>query len=164
MKRYNDTDPGALYTDCYEYVLWCTMTKCPHLTKEEAEDIVSNAFCELTLKGMQNIQNWVWAARCRGQWNYHTQYLRFKKVGLLQDFHDLDRTTEPFTVEVFRVGSLLKRKDAKRSFALWAKGYNRAEIAQFLGIGRRSATTMIYRLRKTAKQALRADIKYYHEK
>lgn len=163
MKRTKETDPGKLYSDNYEYVIGCLMARCPHLRREDAEDIASGAFLEILQKNeaVCCIQNWIWLAKMRAFWHYHTIHERFEPQGLLLDFPSTICFSEPSQVETFRLHSLLKRKDARRSFSLWLQGYNRAEIHKILGYNKGAATTMVYRLRKRAKQYLKRDVELY---
>lgn len=163
MKNYKDTDPAHLYRDCWDYVVSCTMANCHHLSLEEAEDITSNAFTDLYLKGKTNIQNWVWKAKMLGRSDYETRYARYSNN--LASVNLLDtRVKEPEFFEVFKLRSLLVRKDAKECFDLIMKGYNRAEIAKKMDRTKVGVTVMIYRLRKRAKIYLQNDIILYHRK
>ena len=164
MKRTNETDPGKLYSDNYEYVIGCLMARCPHLRREDAEDMASGAFLEILQKKESVvccIQNWIWCAKMRAFWHYHTIYERYEPQGLLLDFPTTSCFSEPSQVETFQLSSLLKRKDARRCFSLWNQGYNRAEIHKILGYHKVAVTTMVYRLRKRAKQYLKRDVELY---
>ena len=88
MKKTKETDPGKLYSDNYEYVIGCLMARCPHLRREDAEDIASGAFLEILQKNeaVCCIQNWIWLAKMRAFWHYHTIYERFEPQGLPLDF------------------------------------------------------------------------------
>lgn len=162
MKRTKEQDPGKLYSNNYDKVIGCLMARCPHLRREDAEDIASGAFLELLQKNESvcNIQNWIWLAKMRAFWHYHTIYERYEPQGILMDFPTAV-CTEPSQVETFQLRSLLKRRDARRCFSLWLQGYNRAEIQKILGYHKVAVTTMVYRLRKRAKQYLERDIELY---
>lgn len=160
MKRYNTTDPAALYSECWEYVVECTMKNCPHLRREEAEDISSQAFTELMQKGKTNIQNWAWTAKMRGLWDYKTQHMRYKPSGTMYDIRG-GGVVMPDSCEVFHPGQLLVRKDAKAAFSLMMQGYNRAEVAEQLYRHPISVTKMMERLRNRCKEYLKSDIKIY---
>lgn len=144
------------------------MARCPHLRREDAEDMASNAFLEILQKNeaVCNIQNWIWLAKMRAIWHYHTRYERYEPQGLLLDFPSTTCISEPFQVETFQLISLLKRKDARNArrclcFSLWLQGYNRAEIHKILGYNKHSVTMMVYGLRKRAKQYLKRDVELY---
>ena len=161
MKKYRDTNPIHLYRDCWEYVVACTMANCRHLSRQEAEDITSQAFLELYTKDKANIQNWVWTAKMRGRWNYVTGHARYKHIGTSAALPDV-RLSDPEFFEVFNLKSLLIRKDAKACFDLIMKGYNSTEIAETLNRTTQGVKTMIYRLRKQAKTYLQRDIEMYN--
>lgn len=139
------------------------MARCPHLRREDAEDMASGALLEILQKNeaVCCIQNWIWTAKMRAFWHYHTIHERFEPQGLLLDFPSTICFSEPFQVETFQLHSLLKRKDARRCFSLWLQGYNRAEIHKILGCCKGAVTTMVYRLRKRAKQYLKRDVELY---
>lgn len=160
MKKYRDTNPIHLYRDCWEYVVACTMANCRHLSRQEAEDITSQAFMELFNKDKANIQNWVWTAKMRGRCDYVTRHARYKNVGTSAALPDVRLSDSEF-FEVFNLKSLLIRKDAKACFDLIMKGYNSTEIAETLNRTTQGVKTMIYRLRKKAKKYLANDIKLY---
>lgn len=162
MKKYRDTNPIHLYRDCWEYVVACTMANCRHLSRQEAEDITSQAFMELFTKDKANIQNWVWTAKMRGRWDYVSRHARYKNVGTSADLPDVRLSDSEF-FEVFNLKSLLIRKDAKLCFDLIMKGYNSTEIAETLNRTPQGVKTMIYRLRKQAKKYLANDIKLYSQ-
>ena len=163
MKKYLSTDPGKLYLDCWEYVVACTMANCRHLSRQDAEDMTSQAFLELYAAGKTNIQNWVWLSKMRGRWDYIRHYSRYQNKADLLDYQDLF-FNDSVNIEVFRLKSLLVRKDAKACFDIWSKGYNRVEVAKILGYFPPSVTTMVCRLRKGAKRALKRDIDIYNGK
>lgn len=160
MKKFNDNDPASLYRDCWEYVVACTMANCPHLSREEAEDITSNAFVELYLKRKTNIQNWVWTAKMRGRWDFKTRNARYNHVGISANLPDT-RVAELEFFEVFKLRSLLVRKDAKACYDLAMNGYTSAEIAEILHRRKHGVAFMFYRLRKQAKKYIANDIKLY---
>lgn len=160
MKRCRSTDPATLYRECWEYVVACTMGNCPHLRREDAEDMTSQAFCELLQNGHTNLQNWVWTAKMRGRWHYQTQYMRYEPSGCMYDLRD-SRVTMPDRCEVFHPGQLLRRKDAKAAFALMMQGYNRAEVAETLHRHPVGVTVMMKRLRNQCKEYLKRDIEIY---
>lgn len=163
MKRCIDTDPARLYAKCYEYVVACTMDNCQHLSRMDAEDMASQAFCELLANGLINLQNWIWTAKMRGRWHYQTQYKRYKPCGTLCDISD-HRTAMPDICEVFQPGQILRRKSAKAAYALMMKGYNRSEVAEELHRHPVGVTKMMERLRNQCKQYLRRDIEIYQGK
>ena len=163
MKRFKSTAPSELYAECWEYVVACTMGNCPHIQREDAEDMTSQAFLELLTKGRTNLQNWVWAAKMRGRWHYKTQHLRYAPSGTLYDMIDR-RCTMPDRCEIFHPVQLLRRKDAKAAFALMMKGYNRAEVAEELHRHPVGVTKMMERLRNQCKDYLRKDIAIYQGK
>lgn len=163
MKRCLITDPAALYTECYEYVVDCAKCNSPHLRREEAEDITSQSFFELLMKRATNLQNWVWMVKMRGRGHYKTQCLRYKPSGTIEDMRD-ERVTMPDNFEVFHPIQLLRRKDAKAAFSLMMKGYNRAEVAEELHRHPIGVTKMMERLRNRCKLYLRIDIEIYQGK
>lgn len=160
MKKCLIIDPAKLYEECWEYVVSCTMSNCVHLSREDAEDITSQAFLELMHNGKTNIQNWIWLSKMRGRMDYEKHFKRTQNVGLLSDIPECVEYKESY--EVFKISSLLVRKDAKECLSLWLKGYNRTEIAKILKRHPVSVTTMIYRLRNQARNYLQKDIKIYH--
>ena len=161
MKKYYNNDPACLYRDCYEYVVACTMANCPHLTREWAEDITSDAFVSIYTKRVANIQNWIWKAKMMGFLDFSTRISRYSNDGISSTLPD-GRFEKPAFFEVFKPRELLVRKDAKACYDYMMKGYNRAEIAKALGRTKQGVTTMIYRLRKQVKIYLADDIKLYH--
>ncbi len=124
--------------------------------------MTSQAFVELYLKGKANVQNWVWSAKMRGRWDYTTRHARYNYVGTSANLPDA-RVTEPVFFEVFKLRSLLIRKDAKACFDLMIKGYNSHEVAKSLNRTKQGVKTMIYRLRKIAKTYLANDIRLYQK-
>lgn len=161
MKKGKETNPTNLYRDCWEKVVACTMANCNHLSRQGAEDIASQAFLELYLKDKVNIQNWIWLAKMRGRWDYATHNTRYKFVGLSGSLPDYE-IASPEYFEVFKLKSLLIRKDAKACYDLIMKGYTSPEIAEMLNRTKQSVKTMIYRLRKQARIYLDNDIKIYN--
>lgn len=161
MKKYRDIDPANIYRDCWEYVVSCTMANCKHLSRQGAEDIASQAFLELYLKDKVNIQNWIWLAKMRGRWDYATYNTRHNFTGTSASLPD-SRVTGPEYFEVFKLKSLLIRKDAKECFDLIINGYTSQEIAEKLNRTTQGVNTMIYRLRKQARIYLDKDIKIYN--
>lgn len=160
MKQCRDTDPATLYRKCWKYVVACTMASCPHLRRDDAEDMTSQAFYELMVNGKTNLQNWIWMAKKRGRMHYHRQYLRYQPSGSLADMID-SRASQPDGCEVFHPVQLLKRKDAKAAFALMMQGWNRAEVAKQLNRHPVGVTKMMERLRNKCKQYLEKDIAIY---
>lgn len=160
MKRCNSTDPATLYSKCWEYVVACTMGNCPHIRREDAEDMTSQAFLELLQNGYLALGNWVWTAKMRGRWHYNRQYMRYEPKGTTYDMPDR-LATQPDRCEVFHPGQLLKRKDSKAAFALMMKGYNRSEVADELHCSAIGVTNIIFRLRNKCRQYLRQDIAIY---
>lgn len=88
--------------------------------------------------------------------------LRYKHKGLLSDFDTETSFVPPDNAEVFRLESLLIRKDAKRALSLWLRGYNSEEIAKILGHHKRSIYRLTHQLRKKARKALENDIRIYN--
>lgn len=160
MKRCNTTDPATIYSKCWEYVVACTMANCPHLCREDAEDMTSQAFYELLQNGCVALGNWVWTAKMRGRWHYKTQHMRYEPKGTMYDMPDC-LATQPDRCEVFHPGQLLRRKDAKAAFTLMMKGYNRREVADELHRHPVGVTKMMERLRNKCRQYLRQDIAIY---
>lgn len=97
----------------------------------------------------------------RGRWDYATYNKRHKFTGTSASLPD-SRVTNPEYFEVFKLKSLLIRKDAKECFDLIINGYTSQEIAEKLNRTTQGVKTMIYRLRKQARIYLDNDIKIYN--
>ena len=163
MKRCKTNDPATLYSECWEYVVACTMGNCSHLCREDAEDMTSQAFYELLQNGHMALDNWVWTAKMRGRWHYKTQHMRYMPNGTMYDMPDR-LAIQPDRFEVFHPIQLLRRKDAKAAFSLMMKGYNRREVADELHRHPIGVTKMMERLRNRCKLYLRIDIEIYQGK
>jgi hypothetical protein len=142
------------------------MAACPHICREDAEDVVSQAFLYLYQRQGRatHLALWIWKAKCDARWHYTSRYLKNINKGLMSDLEPYAEYALPDNMEVFHIGSLLVRKDARSCLNLWLAGYNRAEIAKYLNRTRQSVTTLTSRLRKKAKKHLENDIKIYHNK
>lgn len=163
MRTTKNTDPATLYRDFYAYVVNCTMAGTRHLSRECAEDIVSDAFLRLVQRNGESVYlgSWIWASRKASFTHYHRS-LRYANESRIRDLNPEANYVSSERIEVFRLDSLIKRKDAKRCFYLWRLGYNRAEIAETLGYHKQSVSTNIFRLRKQAKRCLENDIRIYN--
>lgn len=161
MKRYKDTEPANLYRDCWEYVVACVMGSCDHLRREDAEDIVSDSFLELYVAGVTTLANWVWISKKRGYSHYERYYSRYQHTDNLVALFDSVFSHEK-NIEVFSFCSLFQRVSAKTKIALLLQGYNRPEIVKLLNCSFHSVDTIRTEIKKRATNALRNDIKLFH--